>query len=888
MKKIYTLALLSFTAARLLAQQCPGFPLVVMSAGTQNVCDIALQDAGGGGPYPDQNITMTLCPATPGDVIQLSFSAFALSNPPGQAGDDQLLIFDGPDTGAPSLGGYGGSDLQGLDVTATIFNASGCLTLVFQDNGAANTTSPGFECCVTCTTPCDPPTAASAITSPTPDDPIVQSVGVCSGTAISFSGAGSTAGAGFNIANYHWNFDDGTTGLGQNVSHTFDEPGEYIVTLTIEDNNLGDDATGCYSLNIIPLQILVSTTPLFPGIFSAETCFPEQVVLQAVTETDTGDGGDDDGTLDIVSPTWTALPPQVVAGETYLADGAGFSYTTCLEFDFFEDGAVLENCDDLLSVFVNMEHSYMGDLGVFITCPDGTMVSLVEWGVNGGGGTFLGEAIDNENTEPGVGYDYYWSPAATNGTWGENLPGGFGGSLPSDTYEAYGDLCDLVGCPLNGDWCFSVTDNLAIDNGYIFAWGLNLNPALYPDVTTFTPQIGQDADSSYWSGPNIDYLSWDADTAYITPPAAGIYDYTYTVLNDFGCQFDTTISVEWTVPLVVTAGPDQLFSCGAVQLQGGFVGMAAPSCGADAGIFNYCYGESENFAWTFCPDDPGDGISFMTFSFISGLMENGFEDLTIYDGDDTGDPILAFWSNGNATGQSWTATNPTGCITIGFTSDGSVSCGGGSYTSWTYEVSCTEGGPDYTFEWTPSVFLDNANIPSPNVTALPQTTTFTLVGYPTGHPECNSSDDVEVNIDPLGDPGQDNTITICNTDAPFDMLGQLLGAPVLTGVWLDAAGAQLPDGNFDPTTDAPGDYTYSVAFGNCEAHAILTIQMALPTELEISADTSICEFTDFDYALLEQQYGQPGYSYQWSYDGTAISSSPSGGSHTPLASGTVC
>ncbi|MFN0031700.1 MAG: PKD domain-containing protein, partial [Flavobacteriales bacterium] len=42
------------------------------------------------------------------------------------------------------------------------------------------------------------------------------------------------------------------------------------------------------------------------------------------------------------------------------------------------------------------------------------------------------------------------------------------------------------------------------------------------------------------------------------------------------------------------------------------------------------------------------------------------------------------------------------------------------------------------------------------------------------------------------------------------------------------------------------------------------------------------------YALLEQQYGQPGYSYQWSYDGTAISSSPSGGSHTPLASGTVC
>ena len=48
----------------------------------------------------------------------------------------------------------------------------------------------------------------------------------------------------------------------------------------------------------------------------------------------------------------------------------------------------------------------MGDLGVFITCPNGTVVSLVEWGVNGGGGTFLGEAIDDAGSDPGIGYTY--------------------------------------------------------------------------------------------------------------------------------------------------------------------------------------------------------------------------------------------------------------------------------------------------------------------------------------------------------------------------------------------------------------------------------------------------------------------------------------------------
>ena len=82
--------------------------------------------------------------------------------------------------------------------------------------------------------------------------------------------------------------------------------------------------------------------------------------------------------------TWTALPPQVVAGETYLADGAGFSYSSELNFDFFEDGATLDDCDDLLSVTVDMEHSYMGDLDLTITCPDGTTVPLMSY-PNGGG-----------------------------------------------------------------------------------------------------------------------------------------------------------------------------------------------------------------------------------------------------------------------------------------------------------------------------------------------------------------------------------------------------------------------------------------------------------------------------------------------------------------------
>jgi len=123
-----------------------------------------------------------------------------------------------------------------------------------------------------------------------------------------------------------------------------------------------------------------------------------------------------------------------------------------------------------------------------------------------------------DQSTAGIGWDYYWAPNATNGTWGQGASGGLttpvttptnGNSLTSGTYSAAGNMCDLVGCPLNGAWTFSVTDNLAIDNGYIFSWGINFNPALFPGVTTFTPSIGIDSDSSYWTGPNIVVI--DAD-----------------------------------------------------------------------------------------------------------------------------------------------------------------------------------------------------------------------------------------------------------------------------------------------------------------------------------------------------------------------------------------
>jgi subtilisin-like proprotein convertase family protein len=536
---------------------------IFMFEGSVEVCEGSFQDDSGGSgaegaPYSDTDYTFTICPDTPGDVIQVDFVAFNLQTSPNPNNSDYLTIYDGDNTGEASLGSYSGNDLQGLAVTGTINNTSGCLTFVFTVNTGNTNTFPGWEGWIACTTPCDPPVAMSEITSPVPEQDTLQSVGICIGDLVTFTDVGSTAGSGFNLDTWIWDFGDGTldTLSGTEVTHSFEEPGEYIVTLTVVDNN------GCYSLNLDPLQVLVSTIPIFNTDFDPVVCLG-------------GEGSADGSPLQNV--TWTALPPQVVAGETYLADGAGFSYSSNLTFDFFEPDAELEDCDDLLSVFVNMEHSYLGDLLIQIECPNGTAVTLLDW-PNGGGACFLGEAVDDGSVVPGTGYDYAWAPGQTNGnvdeaanwtmtSYTDNAGNAENNNIVNaGTYESEQDMCNLVGCPLNGTWTFTIVDNLAIDNGYIFEWGIEFNPYLYPDVTTFTPIVGLGSDSSWWEGPFITSVSDDGNAITFDVPDLGFYEYTYNVVNNFGCNLDTTITIECVPGPVVDAGEDQTF-CGDLNLE---------------------------------------------------------------------------------------------------------------------------------------------------------------------------------------------------------------------------------------------------------------------------------------------------------------------------------
>ena len=159
-----------------------------------------------------------------------------------------------------------------------------------------------------------------------------------------------------------------------------------------------------------------------------------------------------------------------------------------------------------------------------------------------------------------------------------------------------------------------------------------------------------------WTGPGIIDQDFDANYCDIILDEPGIYDYTFTVTNNFSCTFDTTLSIEVVEgpENSITAGPDQVFCGDPVQLQGAFVGGGPSPCGASQGTTTYCYGNNENTTWVYCPDNPGDG-TLMNILFYDGAIENFFDHIQVFDGDNTGAPLLVDLS-GNFPETSVTAT----------------------------------------------------------------------------------------------------------------------------------------------------------------------------------------------------------------------------------------
>ena len=291
---------------------------------------------------------------------------------------------------------------------------------------------------------------------------------------------------------------------------------------------------------------------------------------------------------------------RVIRGEStlsessriFLPDGVycepnGCSYRSELLFSGFENNAHISDVNDIRYVMLNIEHSYIGDIYINITCPNSQSADILRYGGSGSSScnssiasssrgwqagsnvstsTYLGQAYDYEDSptcdstayynHPGTGWRYCWSNCNDAGfvyASGDgliyrsaNLNGVYytidSSDVAAGTHFFHPDqsFASLVGCPMNGTWYIEVIDGWSGDNGYIFGWELALNPnrlvrTEYVPTVAYADLLGE-------------FVTRLSDTSFVvTAPlnlaADTTVTYTVRITDSLGCVFDTSFTL---------------------------------------------------------------------------------------------------------------------------------------------------------------------------------------------------------------------------------------------------------------------------------------------------------------------------------------------------------
>ena len=295
---------------------------------------------------------------------------------------------------------------------------------------------------------------------------------------------------------------------------------------------------------------------------------------------------------DTVTFEGTSMIDESYTNLTFLPDGSGMSYQSSIDFNSSQPGTVITSINEINKLELEIEHSYIGDLEIQLTCPNGTSVSIlnafsgltgaIPGGCGSGISTFFGNDTNLDGGPPGGSFmTYTFSP--TNATLGticaENAAGntvqnvyGFNMMNPNGVYLPDGDFSSFIGCPVNGIWTITIRDNQGIDDGYLASWNIGFNlgnattpylwnhgvidgtPFLATETTTYTVTatnelgcVDTDEVSVIVNYPSNSTINVEAEHSYAffgeVYYSSGVYQ--HQLLNSFGC--DSTITLNLTI-----------------------------------------------------------------------------------------------------------------------------------------------------------------------------------------------------------------------------------------------------------------------------------------------------------------------------------------------------
>ena len=371
------------------------------------------------------------------------------------------------------------------------------------------------------------------------------------------TGSGYSQDVNTNI-DFSWTIGGDTYPNNDTISFVASTANGFLVNLLVSDQ---------FGVSVeVTSKIRVGIPPNFSGVYVLQDSICEGAAAQIF-------GGANGEGSSFTIPGGSFGSSQYFDELTFLPDGSGAQYEAPITIEGFSSAGTVTSAQDLVQVCVTMEHSYSGDLEIWLQCPNGTTVPLVNAfgggsgalpGGNSGGGTYLGDPIDDAGgAGPGEGWEYCFSsvmndmgPMTEN--WGNTIPApNFGNSNPSvspdNIYAPDFSFSGFAGCPFNGEWTLFIQDNLAIDDGYIFGWGID-----FYESTSGILGYQNTIDSAWWS-PDPTIIDNIGDSAIIVLPESGA-NYTFNVTDDFGCSYDTTITIAIN-PITASIDLDQVEGC---------------------------------------------------------------------------------------------------------------------------------------------------------------------------------------------------------------------------------------------------------------------------------------------------------------------------------------
>ncbi|MBN2777510.1 MAG: T9SS type A sorting domain-containing protein [Bacteroidales bacterium] len=495
---------------------------LISQGGTITTCNGVLYDSGG----PTSNYgnsedyTITIFANDSYSNVYLYFEEFNLES----ATFDYITIYDGPNTSFPALvQNMGSTNLLNEEV----ISSGNSLTINMHTDGSVS--YDGFKAIISCGYDCQDYSIDITDFSPWFTNVDSAFIDICPGEEVSFEVScdfpNNNANYVQNSVNlfYSWEFlsanaSETVEGYGLfNYSHQFNNSGGYYVKLKTTDTN------GCEAIFDGNIIVRTALRPDFTNIIMDEgVCLGEPLVLNGSFVQDTFEYG---------SSLVNNYP-------MCFEDIVGVYQESCFSFNSPSKSSVINSVDDIISVCMNMEHSYLGDLDIMLVCPNGQSIVLFEQACSS---TYFGEPNQSDDCEPGIGYDYCWTNGASS-MISENCNSG--SSLPSGNYLPVESFAGLVGCPVDGTWCIRFIDNLGLDDGNVFNTSIELADGFESSNMwsyTNTCDTSEDSPDILWTGYGVQSPVGDTTFALVVDP--GDYVYTFSVTDDWECTHDTSFNV---------------------------------------------------------------------------------------------------------------------------------------------------------------------------------------------------------------------------------------------------------------------------------------------------------------------------------------------------------